>query len=94
MPVNLEEYDLLVRRMIVVNFANAYIGTMNPTEFATTLYRIISYKTKVINRLAVYIKKEVEEKGHPLDKVLVSLGFYAVILKEFVDKNQNSPLKQ
>ncbi len=94
-PVNLsiEQCEAAVRRLIIANYTNLYLGTMDPTEFVVTLRRIFQRKEKVLHNLAVYVQKEAAA-GHPADKVLNSLGFYARILKEFAIKVTNQPLRQ
>lgn len=93
-PTTLPKYEDAVRRLIIANYANLYFASMPPDEFVTTLHRIFRYKIKSFHNLALYVQKEVEEKGHPADKVLASLGFYAQIMREFVEKVHNQPLKK
>lgn len=90
MELSLEHCDNTVRQMLVATFINENYGKMHPNELIGTLDRILRFKTKVINHLALYVQKEAA-RGHQPEQVLKWLSFYANTLKEFVSKNQNQP---
>lgn len=91
--LSIDQCEAAVRRLIIVNYTNLYLNTMDPTEFVLTLRRIFQRKEKVLHNLALHVQKEAAA-GRPADKVLRSLGFYARILREFVDKVISQPKRQ
>ncbi len=93
-PFTLPRYEDAVKQMLIASYFNQFYGRLPPSEFVLTLHRIFQHKEKVIRNLAVYVQREAEEKGHPADKVLQSLDFYAKVLKEFVEKNLGQPRKR
>lgn len=93
-PFTLPRYEDATKRMLIANFFNEFYTQLPPDEFVDTLNRIFKHKAKVIRNLALYVQKEHEEKGHPAEEVLQSLGFYAAILKDFVGKNAGQPLRR
>ncbi len=93
-PFTLPRYEEAVKQMLIASYFNHFYGRLPPGEFVLTLHRIFQRKEKVIRNLAIYVQREAEEKGHPAEKVLQSLDFYARVLKEFVGKVTNQPMRQ
>ncbi len=93
-PFTLPRFEEAVKQMLIASYFNHFYGRLPPGEFVLTLHRIFQRKEKVIRNLAIYVQREVEEKDRPADKVLQSLDFYAKVLKEFVDKVTNQPMRQ
>jgi hypothetical protein len=93
-PFTLPRYEDAVKRMLIASYLNEFYQKLSPDELVDTLNRIFKHKAKVIRNLALYVQKEVEEKGRPAEKIVRSLNFYAVILKEFSAKALGQPLKR
>lgn len=87
------DYDSLVKRAIIISCVTAYVNTMAPDQLVITLNRVFQRKKKVFINLVNYVKKEVEEKNHPINEVLENISFLGPILFEFVGKNNNHPVK-
>lgn len=92
--LTLPRYEAAVKRMLIVFYIRDLLDQLPPDEFVDSLNRIFKHKRKVIRHLALYVQREAEERGHPTDKVLSSLGFYAQILKQFINRAGNQPLKR
>jgi hypothetical protein len=92
LPVDLsiEQCEIAVRQMLAGSFMNVYYGKLHPDVLAETLHYILKFKTKVIRNLALYVQREAA-RGHPPEKVLQWLTFFATVLREFLWKNQNQP---
>lgn len=87
------EYIAIVQRAMIVSCVNAHIGQMSPDDLVTTLHRVFQRKKKVFVNMAAYVRREVEDRGHPLDQTLRDLSFFGPILFEFVGKNCGHPVK-
>lgn len=93
-PLTIQRFEDSVKQMIIGSYYHHFYGRLTPEEFVLTLYRIFQRKEKVIHNLAVYVQREVEEKGRPPGKVLKSLDFYPRVLREFLDKSLSQPLRK
>lgn len=92
--LTIDRYESAVKRMLIAHFFNEFYQKLPPDQFVDTLNRIFKHKGKVIRNLAVYVQREVEEKGRPAEKIVQSLGFYAGVLQGFVGKNEGQPLRR
>ena len=93
-PLTLPRYETAVKQMLIASYAHEFFGKLPPDEFVDSLNRIFKHKTKVIRNLALYVQKQVEEHDRPAEKVVQSLGFYAVILKEFLNRDGSQPIRR
>lgn len=93
MTISIEKCEAAVKQMLVANYFATYYGRISPDEFVDCLHRIFRQKKKVIRHLALYVQKEAA-KGHNPEKALSHLDFFAVVMKDFLGKNNNQPTRR
>lgn len=93
MNFSIEQCEAAVKQMLIESYFNNFCRKTAPDEFVDSLNRIFKQKKKVIHRLALYIQSEVA-KGHDPARTLANLDFFAVVLKEFLGKNNNQPMNK
>jgi hypothetical protein len=88
----IEIYERWVKGTIIATYTQAFLNSMEPDDFVTTLRRIFERKSKVFRNLAAHVKREVEEKGRPIQQTLQNISFYAIVMKDYVQRNNNQPI--
>ena len=90
----IEFYRDHVKRMIIVVSANGVLPQTSPDFMLETLHRIFKLKKKVIENLAVYAEKQVEENGRTIEETMAALTFFVGVLFEQADANNGQPLRK
>lgn len=90
----LDFYTDHVKRMLILVAANGILPQTKPDLLLELLYRTFQHKRKVILNLAVYVKREVEERNHPLNDVLNNVTFFTQVLFEYSGRNEGQPLNK
>lgn len=91
-PRPVEFYEQQVEKGLILYFVNAYLRDSDPALFVFTLNRVFRLKKKAIRNIAIFAKKEVEERNFPLTKVVDCLSFFAVVFIDYLDKDNGQPI--
>ncbi len=87
-------YLSAVKEMIIVEYFRRYFGRLPHSEFVQILGRVFRNKTAVMENLAKYVKKDVEDKGRKINESLTDISFFTDVLVEYRDKNIGQPIKR
>ncbi len=85
-------YEFHIKRALIAAYINTYISQLEPDDLVDSLHRILRLKKKAIRYIAAYAKNDVEVRGHPLDTVVGNLAFFAVVFRDYIDKDNGQPL--
>ncbi len=89
----IEYYEQQVQKGLILYFINTYLKDSDPALLVHTLNRMFRLKNKAIRNIALFAKKEVEERHFPLIKVVDCLSFFAVVFIDYLDKDNGQPLR-
>lgn len=93
MNVPVEQYERAVKSTIIGAFTQFYLNKLPPDEFVLTLNRLFCWKQKQFHHIAVYVKREVEERGHDVQQTLQNISFFAMVLKDYLTRTANQPVE-
>lgn len=88
----LSYYDEAVKKTLIVHYSNHLLNQLPADEFVDTLSRLFRLKAKMIRNIAKYVQREVEVRGHPVDRVLGNIGFFALVFVEYIHKDNGQPI--
>jgi hypothetical protein len=89
-----EYYEQQVQKGLILYFINAYLRDSDPVAFITMIHRIFRLKKKAIRNIAIYAKRDVEERHFPLEKVIDCLSFFAIVFVDYIDKDNGQPINK
>ncbi len=87
------QIEAAVKRVFIAHYTTVHLSRMEPEQFVTVLENIFRRKRKVFENLAKWAEGQIA-RGHEPERVVKSLGFYAYVLPEYVDKNLNQPARK
>lgn len=84
-------YHELVKKTIIQYYIPNFLNVYPSDILLERLNRILTTKTNTIDRLAKYVKNEVENRlrKHNINKALDSIAMYAIILDIYLDKPED-----
>jgi hypothetical protein len=79
--------------VLIINYLNIYLQRERPSDVIDSLHRILKLKKEVIDNLATFAHKQINEKNRNPSEVYDTLAFYSMIFHDYIHKNNGQPIK-
>lgn len=85
LPQDISFYKQIIRKFILSSYIQLYLDKFPPEKFVEIIGKIFSKRQESMDWLAIYLKREVEERNHPLNIVVGNLVLFTHTFVAYID---------